>query len=422
MTPRSTTLLPLLLTACPAPEDSAETPFEPSVEQVGEVTILRVAGTPYEMGWSHGELLRDQLEEGAEWIDDSELVLLEGVAAMYGLIEQAESQSYPDVVEECQGMVDAYGDEDEWSMNRCLLLAYGDIVMEKVNQEWGCSQFVASGPASADGGLVHGRNLDWAEVTFMVDNPTLIVRHPDDGVSWVAFGFPGNVSPYNGMNALGLSFASNEAHGLEAVGTVGPAHTQMARYALQSFGTLDEVESFVLGEDHASATTIVFADGDEGDARVLELAVGAQAVRSMDDDGLILATNHFVEDSTAAVHNTPSTSSAARFSRLEQLLEPAGQDGIYGGVDLEAAVGVLRDTTNATSGYSYGPKLFDGGDTIANNGAIQALVMLPSSGQIYVAAGEIPVPQRAFTGFSLDWLFGYADSNEVDPVEVPGVI
>jgi hypothetical protein len=416
------TLAALSLGACKESMDTAAPPFEPSVEFVGEIAVLRVAGSPYEMGWAHGELLKDQLEEGAEFIEDSELVLLEGVANMYGLLEQAEAESYPWVVEECQGMVDAYGDEDEWSMARCLLLAYGDVVMEKVSQEWGCSQFVASGAASADGSVVHGRNLDWAEVSFMVDNPTLIVRHPEDGVPWVAFGFPGNISPYNGMNALGLSFASNEAHGTEPVGATGPAHTQMGRYALETYGTLDEVESFVLGETHASATTLVFADGDEGDARVLELAIGAQAARAMNDQGLILATNHFVDAGTAAVHQRPSTNSSVRYTRMEQLLEPDGQDSLYGALDLDTAVGVLRDTINATTGHEYGPELFDGGNTIANNGAIQALVMLPTAGEIYVASGAIPVPQRAYTGFSLDWLFGYTQENQVDPAEIPSAL
>jgi hypothetical protein len=267
------TAIALPLGACEPPGDSAEAGLEPSVEMVGEIAVLRVAGSPYEMGYAHGELLREQLEEGAEYIEDSEMALLEGLASFYGLLEQAQHESYPWVVEECQGMVDAYGDEDEWSLDRCLLLAYGDVVMEKLSQEWGCSQFVASGAATTDGSVVHGRNLDWAEVSFMVDNPTLIVRHPEDGVPWVAFGFPGNISPYNGMNALGLSFASNEAHGAEPVGAAGPAHTQMGRYALERYGTLDEVESFVLGETHASATILVFADGAPGAQRQLHRAL-----------------------------------------------------------------------------------------------------------------------------------------------------
>jgi hypothetical protein len=416
------TAIALPLGACEPPGDSAEAGLEPSVEMVGEIAVLRVAGSPYEMGYAHGELLREQLEEGAEYIEDSEMALLEGLASFYGLLEQAQHESYPWVVEECQGMVDAYGDEDEWSLDRCLLLAYGDVVMEKLSQEWGCSQFVASGAATTDGSVVHGRNLDWAEVSFMVENPTLIVRHPEDGVPWVAFGFPGNISPYNGMNALGLSFASNEAHGAEPVGAAGPAHTQMGRYALERYGTLDEVESFVLGETHASATILVFADGDAGDARVLELAVGAQAARAMDERGLIMATNHFEDPVAAAVHLEPSANSTARYDRLEQRLDPQGQDSVYGAMDLEAAVALLRDTTHAHSGTSYSPELFDGADTIANNGAIQSLVMLPTAGALYVASGGIPVPQRAYTGFSLDWLFGYTEQNQVDPAVIPAAL
>ena len=41
------------------------------------------------------------------------------------------------------------------------------------------------------------------------------------------------------------------------------------------------------------------------------------------------------------------------------------------------------------------------------------------SGRIYVASGPVPVPQGGFTGFSLPWLFGKAETNDVDPAEVP---
>ncbi len=417
-------LLALLLSlgACSSPLDTGPTqanPSPPSVERVGSITVLRVAGTPYEMGFAHGELLREGIEDGADYIEDSELALLQGMAHWYGLLDQAREQSNPEVLDECQGMVDAYGDEEEWSMDRCLLLAYGDVVLERLSQEVGCTQFVASGAATADGTLVHGRNLDWSEVTFMVENPTLIVRHPEGGVPWVAFGFPGNISPYNGVNALGLSFASNEAHGRDDAGQQGPGHNQMAHHALAHFGTLDEVESYLLSQPHASASSLVFADGGEGDARVFELAVSAQASRALDAQGLVYATNHFVEEATAAVHKNPSDNSSARWARLEQLLEPEGPDTIHGNVDVQAAVAVLRDTTHATDGTVHDPELFDGGDTIANNGAIQSLVMQPGAGRIWVASGAIPVPQRAFTGFTLDWLFGEVETNEVDPAEIP---
>jgi hypothetical protein len=414
-------MLPLLLSlACHAPADTADFgPALPSLERVGDVAVLRVAGTAYEMGYAQGELLHAELAEGAAWITDSELVVLEGLAEFYGLLDQARAESYPEVVEECQGIVDAFGDEEAWSLDRCLLLAYGDVAIERVSQSLGCTQLVAAGPASADGEVVHARNLDWTEIGFIIDHPTLIVRHPDDGLPWVAFGFPGNVSPYNGMNAAGLAFASNEAYGTAEVLDHGYAHTQMARFALEHFETLAEVRDYLDAQIHASAEILTFSDGHARDAAVFELAVDAQAVRPLSADGVVYATNHFVDPATAAVHQEPSSGSHARYLRLQQLAEPDGADSLYGQLDLATGVRVLRDTYNPVQDVTYPPEQFDDGDTIANNGAIQSLVMLPTSGRIYVASGPVPVPQGGFTGFSLPWLFGEAEANDIDPAEVP---
>ena len=414
--PRScpTSLLLILATACRGDEQDSGQAWSPSVEEVQGVLVLRLAGTAYEMGWQTAELLRDELLAGGEYIDDSELALMEPLAAYYGLDQWARDGSYQDVIDECQGLADGLDDE-AWSMERCLLLAYGDVVIEAISQKWGCSQFIASGAATLDGGLIHGRNLDWSEVSFIVENPTLIVRHPTGGVPWVAFGFPGNISPYNGMNARGLSFASNEAYGTAAPDGQGRAHTQMARQVLQQYGSLDEARSFIEGEQHTSAEILVFADGDSSEGAVHELAADGMSERRLSADGLLYTTNHFVDPATEPLHEAleKDANSLSRYLRLEQLLEPDGAASLHGQLDLEAAVAVLRDSYNPVTKELHDPALFDGGGTLANNGAIQSLVMLPEQGLIYVAAGGIPVPQNSFVGFSLGWLFGETESNDV---------
>ncbi len=410
-------LVPLLaltlLTACGGGDDDDDSSsgepaaFEPSLEYSGAVAVLKVGGTPYEMGFQHGTLLREELLAGAEWLEDSELALLEPLAETYDLVDKALAASYPEAIDECQGIVDAMHDP-LWDMDRCMLLAYGDPVLEFISQEvFGCSQFVASGDATADGGVVHGRNLDWSEVRHIIDHPTIIVRFPDEGIPSAVYGFPGNVSPYSGMNEAGLATASNEAHGLAAVDWHGPAHTQMQAKILREASSLDEVEAFLAGEIHSSTELFVVSDGNSGEAAVFEMAPDGMSRRDLSADGVVYATNHFVHPDTEPLHevNPPGSNSPARYQRLTELMEPGGEHAVHGTVDLDVGIGVLRDTYNPWTDTEHDPDLMDGGDTLANNGCIQSMVFLPTAGELHVAEGDVPIPQNDYRRFTLDELF-----------------
>jgi hypothetical protein len=267
--------------------------------------------------------------------------------------------------------------------------------------------------------VVHARNLDWMKVDYIIDYPTLIVRFPDEGLRSVVFGFPGNISPYSGMNEAGLSLASNEAHGSQYPDRDGHCHTQMQHQLLHQAHSLDEVRAFFEAENHVSAEIVVATDGNTGEAAVFEMAHGGMAERPLSDDGVLYATNHFVADGMTDLHLLPSVNSASRLTRLEQLLEPDGEDSRYGALDLAAAVGVLRDTFDPSSGETHPPDMDDGGNSIANNGAIQAMVFLPADGALYIADGGVPIPQNPFTGFTLDELFLEEGAVGADPAQVP---
>jgi len=415
-------LTALLFGACEGPDDDDSAvpaeEFEPSLEYRGDIAVLRVGGTPYEMGFQHGTLLRDELLDGAEWIENSELGLLEPLADYYGLLDEAWANSYPDVIDECQGIVDAMED-DLWSMERCLLVAYGDVVLEVMAHEMGCSQFVVEDPATVDGSLIHARNLDWMKVDHIIDHPTLIVRFPTDGVANVTFGFPGNVSPYSGMNAAGVALASNEAHGRDYPDREGRSHTQMTRQLLQEAHSLDEVRAFYEAEDHISTELVVVSDGNTGEASVFEMAGDDLAERALVEDGILYATNHFIDPDMAALHKVPGEDSSSRYQRLADLLEPSGDDSRHGTLDRQAAVAILRDTHNPVTGETHDPDLEDGGGSLANNGAIQAMIFLPAEGALYVADGGVVVPQNPFTGFTLSDLLLEPGGGSPDPAVLP---
>jgi len=405
--------------------DSAElqtwnSSFEPGIEVRGDVQIVRLKGTPYEMGRQHAEFLREELIEGAAFIDSSYLLLLEQIGEEHGFIAEAEAQSFSDILEECRGLSDVLGN-DGWPLSRCLALAYGDIIMASVEAGLlACSQFVAAGTATGGGELIHGRNLDWSNIDFMLKYPVLFVRHPEGKIPYVTVGFPGSVATYNGMNAAGLSLATNMNSTKNDMDRVGRSEVQIVNEILSTASSLDEAKSIVAATDHMAAVIMTMADGDRNVATVAEITATHLAFRDLNSDGVVYATNHFMDPTMVdwGVPAGPEDSSTARYQRLQDLLTPGGEDSVYGSVDVATGVSILRDGHNPITGKDVPSTQFDDGKTIANNACVYSMVFAPKRRTIYLALGGYPVPTGTYKGFSLDELLGNSGLAP-EPAEVP---
>ncbi|MDP8255561.1 MAG: C45 family peptidase [Candidatus Alcyoniella australis] len=408
-------------------DDEDWEPVPPHREQYERFSIVWLGGTPYEMGYQHGQLLHEELAAGYDWLNSLiPMDLALDVLRTLGLVDLAYENSYPEVLEECRGLSDAAGDVG-WSMDLCLLLNFGDALVEFLGDFYlpfdkdllqpGCSQAIATGPATADGSLYHARSLDWDKIDFMLDYPVIFVRQPTDGIPHAFIGFPGNLSPYSGINAEGLSIASNEADPLDNSqhDFVGRSHVQLVGHLLSNAHSMDEAVSIVQSTDHMCVTVITVADGVAKRGAVFEMTAQAVGIREL-EDGVVWATNHFEAPETRDLDADPvGVSSRLRFDRLEQLLDPAGADSLYGTLDAEAMVGIMRDRVDPYTGLESPADEFDNNGSIATNGAIYQMVFAPADLHFWVAAGGIPVPQQPFVGFSLGELLGLPDAVPINP-------
>lgn len=413
-------ILGLLLGLGGCPSESSGPKGE--VELRGNIRVVWLRGTPYEMGLQHALLLHDELIDGKKFIEDDIMfsTMLE-YSKTVGLDATALAYSYPDLVDECQGLAD--GMDGEWSLDECLILNYGDVIVDVLHLAGiGCSQFVATDAATGDGALIHGRNLDWWEVELIENYPVIFVREPTDAIPWVSVGFPGNLSPYTGMNLAGIAVGSNEEtrpHD-EELARQGRSHVQMVREILRSASTLEEAEAFLRAQEHASAEILVVSDGPQRKAAAFEMTAHHFGVRYLSQEGLLWATNHFVSPDMEATQDPEPVGSSSwnRFERLRQLLSPGEPDTLYGSLDVPGAISILRDTYNPTSGQWEDPLSLDGA-ALGSNGTMQSVVFLPAAGLMWVAVGQFPSAVREFVGFSLPALFGEPDPILPEPASYP---
>ena len=394
---------------------------EPKKETFGIFKIVWLKGTPYEMGFQQGTLLKDELKQGLEYIkNDPLLSQQEQMARDMGVMDIAIKQSYPEIVEECKGLVDAAKDTG-WSYQKCLILNFGDVFMEYLVDgmpKQACSQAAVSGKATKDGRLYHGRILDWSKIDYILQNPTIFVRQPKGGIPHVFIGFPANLSPYSAMNVEGLSMASNEAHPKDVSQTAleGHSHVQMLARIAREAHNLDEARNIILNEKHMSTEIFMIADGKNKIASVFEMTAKHIGERTTDANGLVYVTNHFLADETKDYDQEPTKeANLLRYDRYAQLLEPDGKDSLFGLLDPQNLVKVLRDRINPYTGEESPIDEFDNGKSIATYGALYAIVFDPEKSLVWVATGKIPVPQQPFVGFSLKKLLGYKDAPEPIP-------
>jgi hypothetical protein len=406
----------------------ADEPFEPRRETVGRYTVVWLKGTPYELGYQHGQLLRPELAEGVKRIEkDMLLQMMFALAKAKGYHELARQNSYPWLLEECRGLVDAVGDTG-WTMDQCLTLNFGDAIMEWVSfgeprakdLTPGCTQFVAAGAATADGRLYHGRVLDWSRIDFIIDHPVIFVRQPGGGVPHVVIGFPGNLSPYQGINAEGIAVASNDVFPRDNTvnDRTGRSHVQLVGEILTRARSLDEARGMVASTNHMTAELLLVSDGDAGRAEVLEMTPQQVGILGP-QDGLVYATNHFRAAETEDLDEDALDGSGTRLTRLEQLLLRGRPESLHGKLTPEQMVAVMRDRTDPTTGTQSDASVFSDGKSIATNGALYDLVFDPAARLFWVAAGALPVPAQPFTGFSLGELLGQQDHDAPHPTSIP---
>jgi hypothetical protein len=398
-------------------------PIAPHKEEVGNIKVVWLQGSPYDMGFQHGQLLKDEIAT----LGKPALQLLDLVGHGMGLARLAEKRSFPYATAECRGMAES-AKEVGMTYDACLVLAYGDVYQyvfgnalpEELMWE-GCSQFVAAGAATVDGNLYHGSTVDdHKPVNYMINNPIVFVRQPDEGLPHVFVTYPGVVWPNSGLNVasmtLGLDTAVTHVDGLSLY---GGSNVQFMSQILQSATTFEEAVAFMESQPRVRPNIIMVADGKSQKAGVFEFSGQDFAVRAMDSKNVLYATNHFESPAVFDKQADPQPSTLLRFKRYQQLLEPNGRDTVYGQIDPVIMTQVLRDRTHPETLEASPLTVFDDDASIGGNGSQRQAIYESKHLLFWVAAGPPPVPENPFMCFSLGQLLEFPNAVPCPAAAIP---
>jgi len=390
-------------------------PIPAHKEKRGNINVVWLQGTPYEMGYQHGELLRDEIAS----LGDTTLGILRFAGRGLALANVSKGRSFPYAAEECRGMADAIGDIG-MTYEACMVLAYGDVYQDAFGYTlpqvllWeGCSQFVATNEASRDGYLYHGSTVDsGTPIDYIMNNPVVFVRQPNDGLPHTFVTYPGVVWPNSGLNVAGITLGLDTALAVstDELSFSGASNVQLMAQVLQGATTFDEVVDYFSSQPRVRPNIIMTTDGKSKQAGVMEFTGQNFGMRPLQENGVLYATNHFALPEMYDKQAPPNASSLLRWQRYEQLLEPDGLATLYGEVDPEAMMRILRDRTNPETLTPSPLTVFDDDASPGGNGAHRQATFDPARLHLWVAAGPPPVPENPFVCFSLEELLDFPNA------------
>ena len=346
-----------------------------SLEHEDGLLILRLSGSPYEIGYQHGSLLagqirarlQDEMLVGTVWECGVSHALLLRHARQIDSVLPAEYR------EELRGLADGAG----ISYSQALLLnTAGDLVSHHWPQAsirdlllslsprfW--PHFAASrrvevasastqvkspnegralslgggvavfGLATTDRALLHAA---WFAHPSVQDNLVLVVCRPEAGNSFLAVGRPGEVGFHAGVNEEGISVTGLDSPSQDA-SLEGIPIAVLLREGLQYAGDIPAMLRILGGAERTTGHNVVIGDGKRPDAQAVEFSAHLMAVFPAEND-LVTRTEHYLDERLAETQLAlPWWEGDRSEQQMEALL--TGLKPRYGRLDLPEVGGLI---------------------------------------------------------------------------------
>jgi hypothetical protein len=319
---------------------------------------IRVAGTPYEMGLQHGELLRDEIRSLVDAVYHHVLYGQPGIIG-WGLRHGARTVTRlmePYVPRRYRLEMAGVARAADVSYRDILLLNSFDDVLANLRilaamfGRLGCSAFAANASPDAPGELVSGRNLDyfvnsavgddvWAATNYMKQHVVVVEHAPEDAPRFASVVWPGFVGVATAMSEVGMVASALVVATVRNRPLATPAPF-LYRRIVEETSHVDEAIGMLRRARRTQGHNVLLASAEDGSAAVVEFTPWRLAVRRP-ENGWLATTNHFVDpEMTRRYARFELPSSTDRLARLGDL---CSRDGMADG-DLTAAGRLLLDT------------------------------------------------------------------------------
>lgn len=242
-------LFGFLLFLSPLHCDILQTEGNGYLETKQDQLVLHVKGSPYEMGYQHGKLLKDKIERNiALYIDNPSQGSNERTSAFLKKLPDLLAFIPEQYKEEMQGLADGA----EIPLQKILIL---NLFPEMFH----CFGVTAAGNATEDHSLYHVRGLDYGIGKNLQTTAVLIIAEPNNSYSFLNVSYAGFIGSVTGMNSQKISIGE--------IGGQGYGHWNgmpmsfLFRELLEKASSLDEARQLLSSTPRTCEYYYIVSDG-----------------------------------------------------------------------------------------------------------------------------------------------------------------
>lgn len=387
------------------------------MEKRGDLYVLYLKGSPYEIGYQHGILLKDEINAGVvpAYADPIHHGRKADASVKDWLIHRylnfevfvTHERSQPrDLREELKGIADGSGLSYEVVFKANHDTALSSYFMPKLVESEikkfkemgidpdGCSSFVASKMATASGKTIVGRNTDYHGMERWPKYQTVMFVVPEKGYRHVKVGTAGLVMWAPGMNEKGIVTCAHHMF----YSDMEPDGWGVAAFNDEILRKADSLESamrIITENPRGASCGYVVTDGKTKEAFAAEISTEKATIRRMERSTIVMTNMAISEEKQQIdflIKYRLNEGVPGRQRRLEQLI-----DQRYGKITLEDAASFMGDHIRYTTGTE---RCTFGIVGVTYN--VNSMVFSPEEMKLWIAAGPAPVCNNPYIGFDFN--------------------
>lgn len=405
----------------------------------GGVNVLYLKGDAFEMGYQHGRLLKQDIQNGL--IPKAAQLVYNEVNAMYGQTPVIRNTIYRWIDRNLttelldRALERAPGEMRDRSLNSVFGISEGSGVpvntfldaalnpsvlmllakrttdgvtpdgqglraMGAGGASGNCSEFAVKGPLSEGGEMLIGRNTDYPLTGVYDDHHTVIYFDPTmEGaqryMSIISAGV--HNAGVAAFNASGLYLGSHTVPSTEVATDAVPAFF-IANEVMAKAKTFDEALAIFRSRTAESGWTYVLYSEREKRLASVEINAKGVSVRPMVGDWHV-QSNHYItpekQGQDLFINQSIKDDSHGRYDRLQQLV--TGHQGPIGLADAAAFMADQQDP--------YSSRVTGLGNTVSVMTTVTSIVAQPARNRVFVASGKAPVPHSTYVEVPLPAAF-----------------
>jgi len=384
--------------------------------RVADVHVLKVAGSPYDMGYQHGVLLSEEIRRGPipYYRQMVEKLLGGALGPASGLvfpvlqktIGRQVGKDMPEFARETlrgiaegaaldpQDFLDGCTMPDSlmWVTARLMQLrGHGPAVAHRIALELGCTSAVAWGGATEDGALLHARNFDYHGVGCWPQNKAVIFHEPDEGHRYLSVAAAGvGLGGITAMNEAGLSLTVHQHMFTDRTRLGGIPIGLVGDMVMREASDLDEAQAILDAHTPIGCWTYVVTDGHAKETLCYEENPERSAARRYRDEEAFGYANIYLDEQLGAsevnLYGSYWRHNEGRHRRANELLE-AGR----GAHAPQSMAEILGDTGSDACRVR---------DSIAMVMTVGSVIFRPEDGTVWVGTGDAPTSHGTFLPFT----------------------